>query len=127
MNAYIYQADLLCDRCAKLVMADEQDHRESEDSDDYPQGPYTNGGGEADCPQHCSSCGLFLENDLTDDGINYVREVIRKANPSSPSPAVLEWSQHYSELCYCSEIADEIESGDADECKVCYFKSKRLA
>lgn len=42
------------------------------DSDDFPKGPYANGGGEADSPQHCDSCGVFLENPLTSDGVKYV-------------------------------------------------------
>jgi hypothetical protein len=30
------------------------------DSDDLPKGPYAQGGGEADTPQHCEGCGQFL-------------------------------------------------------------------
>ena len=44
---------------------DENDY----DSDDLPKGPYSNGGGEADTPQHCDGCGAFLENPLTGDGV----------------------------------------------------------
>lgn len=43
------------------------------DSSEYPKGPYPDGGGEADSPQHCGGCGLFLENPLTEDGWRYVR------------------------------------------------------
>lgn len=46
----------------------------SYDSDDFPKGPYPEGGGEADTPQHCDSCHEFLENPLTSDGMAYVRE-----------------------------------------------------
>ncbi|MDO8705370.1 MAG: hypothetical protein Q7J84_10535 [Sulfuricaulis sp.] len=46
------------------------------DSDDYPKGPYPDGGGEADSPQHCDQCGVFLENSLTRHGYDYVREAI---------------------------------------------------
>jgi hypothetical protein len=46
----------------------------SYDSDEYPKGPYPDGGGEADTPQHCDHCHCFLENPLTSDGYDYVRE-----------------------------------------------------
>ena len=75
MDAYIFQAALLCTDCANAVFATSEAPADCrEDSDNYPQGPYSNGGGEADCPQHCDHCGLFLENPLTPDGDTYVRE-----------------------------------------------------
>lgn len=43
------------------------------DSDKYPQGPYSDGGGEADSPRHCDHCSVFLENPLTEDGNAYVK------------------------------------------------------
>ena len=48
------------------------------DSDDYPKGPYADGGGEADSPQFCAHCNAFLRNPLTADGLEYVRH-----NPAS--------------------------------------------
>lgn len=47
---------------------------DSFDSDDYPKGPYLDGGGESDRPQHCGTCSLFLENPLTLDGYAYIAE-----------------------------------------------------
>jgi hypothetical protein len=92
MDAYVYQAALWCGPCVikRLVeekkaspgaldmppaealqqvvssngFTDESDY----DSDDLPKGPYSDGGGEADSPQHCDGCGLLLENPLTSDG-----------------------------------------------------------
>lgn len=93
MNVYIFQAALLCEACAQLtketiarktlfkVPADPDDES-SYDSDDYPKGPYANGGGEADCPQHCDHCGVFLENVLTDDGVLYVKNRAEKYDPN---------------------------------------------
>ncbi len=46
----------------------------SYDSDEWPKGPYGDGGGEADVPQHCGHCKEFLENPLTPEGMAYVRE-----------------------------------------------------
>ena len=92
MDAYVYQAALWCGSCMirRLVeekkaspgalgmqpaealqqivssngFTDESDY----DSDDLPKGPYPDGGGEADTPQHCDECGCFLENPLITDG-----------------------------------------------------------
>lgn len=83
MRVFMYQAALYCATCG-------QDHRDgipipegadlndesTFDSNDYPKGPFEDGGGEADCPQHCDDCRTFLENPLTDDGVAYVREAI---------------------------------------------------
>jgi hypothetical protein len=77
MNAYVYRADLHCEDCARDIMARlpkpaDVDNEASFDSDDYPKGPYSEGDGESDTPSHCGSCGLFLQNPLTDDGRQYV-------------------------------------------------------
>lgn len=76
MNAYVFRAAMWCEECALNERA-ELDAQgfvvdECTDSDDYPQGPYADGGGEADCPQHCDWCGAFLENPLTEEGLEYV-------------------------------------------------------
>lgn len=81
MDAYIYQADLHCEDCIEKIKKNlkEPENLENEysyDSDDYPKGPYPQGGGEANYPQHCDSCGLFLENPLTEDGEEYVKDAI---------------------------------------------------
>jgi len=85
MDAYIYQAALLCEDCGKDVREtlsregkapSDPDDEGSYDSDEFPKGPYPQGGGEADSPQSCDSCGLFLENPLTRDGVNYVLDLI---------------------------------------------------
>jgi len=73
--AYVYQAELLCDGCAARIVETQLKGREpSEDSDSWPQGPYANGGGESDSPQHCGGCGEFLGNPLTPEGAAYVRK-----------------------------------------------------
>lgn len=88
MRAYVYQAALLCESCGDAVKAKldvnrpahiDPDNESSYDSGEYPKGPYDNGGGEADCPQHCDHCQVFLENPLTTDGYAYVEEERREA------------------------------------------------
>lgn len=75
MNAYIYQADLWCEDCIEevkktLTPPENPDDEHTYDSDDYPKGPYPDGGGESDCVQCCAGCHCLLENDLTADGWN---------------------------------------------------------
>lgn len=65
MDAYIYQAALICEGCASALQVND--------------GPYADGGGEADCPNHCDQCGVFLENPLTSDGYDYVRAALKDA------------------------------------------------
>lgn len=117
MKAYIFQAALICETCAREFMARnvkpahvDMDDESSYDSDEWPKGPYSNGGGEADTPQHCDMCGTFLENPLTPDGDAYVRaaaaefgtpdgdeswqEVADKATQAG-KPALAEWITFY--------------------------------
>jgi hypothetical protein len=97
MDAYIFAADIYCEKCGEAIRAgliakglapanpaDETTY----DSGVFPKGPFDDGGGEADTPQHCGSgykcldpttidgdkCGKFLENDLTQTGVAYVKE-----------------------------------------------------
>ena len=102
MEVYIYAADLYCEACGEAIRErltqegfaprDPEDEY-SYDSGDYPKGPYSDGGGEADSPHHCAcgrDClnvldfgdgfpvGCFLENPLTQDGYDYVREQLQE-------------------------------------------------
>lgn len=77
MKAYAFRAALYCERCAlPWIDACDQATGDTGDSNDFPQGPYSDGGGEADCPEHCDHCGAFLENPLTTDGEAYVRRAV---------------------------------------------------
>lgn len=74
MDAYVYRAALLCPDCADSTMhrLRRQGQEEAGDSDCWPQGPFPAGAGEADSPQHCDQCKVFLQNPLTDTGRAYV-------------------------------------------------------
>jgi len=81
MDAYIFQADLHCQKCADRIKDSNSQPRDVEDdsnfdSDYWPKGPYPDGGGESDTPQHCGSCGLFLENPLTEDGEIFINDTV---------------------------------------------------
>jgi hypothetical protein len=96
MNVYVYIAGLWCEDCALDVISRLNDTTEDNgDSDTFPQGPYSNGGGESDSPAHCDACFKFLENPLTSDGIEYVRETIAK-HPQGE--AAQEWAEFYKEI-----------------------------
>lgn len=97
MNAYIYDADIYCEDCA----------RKARSEGIRMDGPYPDGGGEADCPQHCGDCHEFLENPLTTDGGDYVREAVEEA---TGDPDVLAlWKNHYSYLFKKDEEDEEDE------------------
>lgn len=95
MNVYIFQAALLCEDCGFYA---KQNRTPAEDSDAYPQGPYADGGGESDAPQHCDACGEFLENPLTSDGYAYVAQAIvaKLASKRTSWPVALsDWAEFY--------------------------------
>ena len=97
---FTYKADLHCEKCGREICqnlnrsgkrpADPEDEY-SYDSDDYPKTIVVDG--ESDTPQHCSTCGVFLENSLTSDGVNYVREAIADGSGS----VVAEWADFYKQ------------------------------
>ncbi len=67
MNVFMYKADLHCEDCGDTIRETlptpkDIDNEYSYDSDDYPKGPYSNGGGESDCANHCGTCGVALDN-----------------------------------------------------------------
>ncbi len=101
MDAYIYKAALYCAGCTENSYIVTLDADAIGDSDKMPQGPYPNGGGEADTPQHCDNCGLFLENPLTEDGIAYVKAEL---DADGGDPLVLQaWHEFYEPDCGCVE------------------------
>lgn len=107
-DVYLYAAALLCADCGEAQRADlrasgdapeDEDDESSYDSDDFPKGPYPDGRGEADSPQHCDHCHVFLENPLTDDGRTYVQEQVRLAYATKDfrgsRDVVSEWRVFY--------------------------------
>jgi hypothetical protein len=87
-SVYIFQADIYCEECGKAMQVGKP---HSDDSGTYPQGPYPDGGGEADTPQHCGGCGEFLCNPLTGDGVEYVRDAVAQRR----GRVWREWSDFY--------------------------------
>ena len=101
MMAYIYCADIYCEECASDIRQELTEGPRVEcrdDSDHWPQGPYGDGGGEADYPVHCGSCGLFLENPLTTDGQDYVAEALDNYPVAKRNAKVKVWAVFYGFL-----------------------------
>lgn len=102
MLAYAYQGSLYCETCGQEVIEEIRSRRDaaerfgSLDSNVFPQAA-CNGGGEADSPSHCDSCGRFLANPLTADGLQYVREKLEEYGPRldvwGPFYLPEEWSE----------------------------------
>ncbi len=92
MDAWIYNADIFCDECTSEIRTEcgEQGQPDTGDSCDYPQGPFSDGGGDADYPQHCGNCGLFLENPLTSDGYEYIAEAVARGGDVAE-----QWADFY--------------------------------
>lgn len=101
MNFYIYQGDEFCEDCGRDICdalrfarktpinpSDESTY----DSDDYPKGPYPTEFNKADTPQYCDSCHGFLENPLTEEGYQFVKDCLLE----DPSDSVLEWADFYN-------------------------------
>jgi hypothetical protein len=101
----IYKADVYCIDCTKRISAGIQaagfavvrnggttgklSDVELLDSDNFPQ---TCMNGEADSPQHCASCNEFLENPLTTDGYNWLRN---ECATKPDSITVQMWAEYY--------------------------------
>lgn len=91
-NVYIFAADIYCEDCGLAIRkrltdsgdepADPSDEK-SYDSDKFPKGPYPDGGGEADSPNHCGDCRKGLGNDLTRAGVKYVVDALNEARERS--------------------------------------------
>jgi hypothetical protein len=136
LDAYIYEAALWCGPCVirtlvaekkaapaaidmppaealeQIVAANGFTSESDCDSDNLQKGPYANGGGEADTPQHCDGCGVFFENPLTGDGLIYVEDAIRdcltaKKLPGPVNDAVVEWVDFYKDKLDFSRIVLE--------------------
>ena len=98
MDAYMYQAAFLCPACANKVMdkLDKLGTVDTGDSNDYPQGPYPDGGGKADSPQFCDHCREFLENPLTLDGEVYTMEHFPRNAIANMYPYLDEKGYHWN-------------------------------
>lgn len=102
-EVYMFQGALYCKDCGQSIQKEIQEEgkapmdekdEESFDSDDFPKGPFEDGGGEADGPHHCdnlarclnaielpcgSKIGAWLGNDLTNEGARWLSDSIKSS------------------------------------------------
>ena len=119
MRVYIYQADIYSEEAGEAIRTFlasrgkaplDPANESTYDSADYPKGPYPDGGGEADTPQHCADTGLFLENPLTEDGSAHVKQAFKRYSPHGGNRAVLaSWQAFYAE-----EYGEAIEENERE-------------
>lgn len=154
--AYIYAANIWCDDCGesikKRAIAEGKDTY-SYDSDEFPK--RYNGSLKAGCPQHCAAdadcinaiefddgtkIGAWLGNDLTTEGVDYVKETIREAREDCGCPDVAAlrkaqedcgcpdvaalWAKHYDYLDFsvtpvCDGCSKDFDFDDLDENNLC--------
>ena len=95
------------------------------DSDDYPKDCV--GSDESDRPEHCAGCKVFLENDLTAEGVDYVRSLAVDAYADEDENSVaFEYLDYYSYIelpgeCDRCIVCDCLSDGIEDElCPKCY-------
>lgn len=101
---YIYQSSLYCEECGEKIVEEHPKRakyrRLSEDeydSDEFPKGPVEEG--ESDTPSHCEGCGVFLESELTEEGMAYVKEQVRlwlsTKHYRGNREVIAEWKEYY--------------------------------
>lgn len=119
----IYQADVWCDSCADDIRQriqkqgnapENPDDETTYDSDEFPK--YMGEDESADTPQHCGSgedcleaeimpsgakIGKLLSRELTNDGIQYVKEYILEGGEISNW-----WRQQFQDAGYDFELPD---------------------
>ena len=102
-DVYMFQGSLYCEDCGRDIQDNlrkkgkapkDEDDEESFDSNDFPKGPFSGGGGEADTIHHCdnngeclnaiklpcgSKIGAWLGNDLTEEGDRWLTESIQES------------------------------------------------
>ena len=119
--SYAFNADIYCDDCAEKIKEDiraegkEPENSSDErsfDSDDWPK--WGNDDAEADCPQHCGSCGCFLENPLTPEGESYVKDaIVEHLRTGQGNREILDlWADYYD--VSASDLLQRIDDRELD-------------
>jgi hypothetical protein len=97
---YMYDGDLYCTNCAKELKHYLETNGVAasaagiapaleNDPDKLPQGPFSVG--ESDYPDYCGNCGEFLENPLTTDGYENLRQAVEAyENEGSGDPSTMQ-------------------------------------
>lgn len=103
-SCYVYQASLYCEACGEAIRTritaegaapEDAGDETSYDSDDYPKGPHAVS--ESDGPEHCDACHVFLENDLTAEGVTHTTKLVHGDwnEWRLDSVAITQWAPFY--------------------------------
>lgn len=107
MDAYVYQAAMICESCAEHIIDETVTGTLHLYHDEMPSGPNADGGGEGDSPQHCDLCGCFLENPLTNTGyrelLEYFQNFVDGVVPCPPLETLREYFTFYKDDWVSSE------------------------
>src|ERR1700682_111947 len=104
MDIYMYRGALYCGDCGEDIREsltvdgeapqDPEDEL-SYDSETFPKGPFDSND-ESDSPQSCDKCGIFLENRLTEEGIDHLHwMIIDSLHHGRVSAACRDWIEYY--------------------------------
>lgn len=81
-ECFIYKDKFYCLICCLKIqkeidwIPDNVNDFSSYGNDEYPHGPFVNGGGPADGPRHCRGCSAHLKNPLTELGQKAVENTV---------------------------------------------------
>lgn len=95
-TSYGYDAALHCPDCADAAGMLKEGAVDAQGGEAFAVFDQTD---EADCPQHCDECHVFLYNSLTDEGVKYVVESLHnlewEKRTESNLGVVREWADYY--------------------------------
>lgn len=90
IESWSHNASLYCDDCRP-----DNGCKDPEGCDDSECCPQPNFSSESDSPDHCSACNEFLQNALTGNGMDYVREMLSEPHLIGESQVRAEWRDFY--------------------------------
>ena len=110
---WMYNASLYCYDCGKKIIEElteklqkegkeipDTDDEYSYDSDDFPKG-ICSAQSETDSPNFCDDCGQYLNETLTDTGINYVAENLEQDIKNESTNNSEEWAEMVDHIQDC--------------------------
>ena len=111
IQAWAYSAALFCCHCAEQAYGKEAlSNGTARDGEGNTPSPVFVDSSEADSPQHCDSCGEFLENALTDDGVEFVADSIAAClyDAMGNRAIVQQWASFYDSPKLQEHIGREV-------------------